>query len=100
MKYDFRDGQWSFEDDKLIVHVDQATYQRHINEHLEKNGLPAQLSPHLYKYQPLVMEQRMAVAKELRNPTYWQNVTDASVRIYTKGRDIDGVGRPSRKPNA
>lgn len=100
MKYDFRDGHWSFEDDSMIVHVDQATYQRHITEQLEKKGLPAQLSPHLHEYKPLVTQQRIAVAKELRNPAYWQKVTDANVRIYPKGRTIDGLSKPSPKPKA
>lgn len=100
MKYDFRDGHWSFEDDKVIVHVDQATYQRHITDHLEKKGLPAQLSLHLHEYQPLLMQQRIAIAKELRNPAYWQGVSDANVRICSKGRGIESPGKPNRKSDA
>ena len=99
MKYDFRDGQWSFENDEVIVYVDHATYQRHINAQLEKKGFPAQLALHLYTYQPVVMQQRIIVAKELRNPSYWQSVEDANVRIFPKR----GVGyhlHPKRSAGA
>lgn len=100
MKYDYRDGHWCFEDEHVVVHVDQATYQRHITQQLEKKGLHTQPGPHVHKYQPLVMQQRLAIAKELRHPAYWLDVTDANVRIYPKGRAINGLSKSNPQPDA
>ncbi len=72
---------WIFENDTLLVRMDDKTYQKHLNAYLESQGIPTQSYLQLLDYAHRVLDQRCQAAQQLHDPAYWRECKDPDVHI-------------------
>lgn len=81
MKFLYNNGYWTFESETLLVRMDDATYQRHLNTYLARQGIDTRSYQQLVDYANQVLSQRMEASKQLHEADYWLSCDDPGVRI-------------------
>jgi hypothetical protein len=62
--------------------MSDATFQKHLNNHLESIGVPTMTYLELMNYVQEVYEQRFLAAQHLQDLEYWRHCDEPEVRLY------------------
>lgn len=81
--YDGR--RWQFENESLLVTMDDATFQKHLNAYLASKGIPTLTYQQLLAYVDQVLDQRIKAMRQLERAEYWLDIDDPNVRILQHG---------------
>ena len=82
MKFAYSGSRWQFQNETLSVTMDDATFQRYLDEHLKKLGIDTRTYLQLMDYAIHISSLRLEAAKTLNDPEYWRNCVDPQVTVY------------------
>ena len=85
-KISYNGQRWQFESQGLLVVMNDATFQKHLNACLASMGLSTMTYLQLLEYVDQVLDQRIEAARKLQKPEYWLDINDPDVRIFKWGK--------------
>jgi hypothetical protein len=72
---------WEFENDSVLVRIDDKVFQKHLNAYLESRGIPTLSYPQLIEYTNYVLDQRCQAAQRLHDPESWRKCDEPGVQV-------------------